>query len=590
MASRQLKFSRIATICLATFLGVGVSLPANASVRIGTNASLPFQFAMDSSENAYVLSNMTALNGVAGLYVTKLNTKGQVVFSDRLGYNPSGNPYSFFLDASGNSYTVSSMTALNGSAGLYVTKINPSGAITYTTKLGTAPAAMPFSAALDTSGNVHVSSSMTSLTGLAGLYSTKLSPSGATLFSVRLGTTPATTPFQVLLDSSGNTYTMSNMKSLAGVAGVYLTKLTSVGTTTYSGRIGTSPAAQPFGSLLDGSGNLFTIGSMSALNGAAGLYSWKVNPSGVPTFDIRLGYNAAANPFWGNIDVAGNSYAISNMTSLSGVSGLYYTKLGPTGVTVYNGRLGYNSSTGPFGAFLDGSGNVYSAANMTNLSGVGGLYLNKINPNGVPTYNLRIGYSPASTPFGFQADTAGNVYAFSNMTSTGGVASFYVTKLNSSGGVVYFDRLGYNPAGAPFASLVDSGANAYTIANMTGPNNAVGLYFSKLSSTGNLSYYVRLGLNPVAAPFGYYLDTSGNLFSMSNMTSLSGLGGLYCNKLGPTGSVAYSVRLGSNPTSNDWAYFVDGSGNAFSVSSMTGLTGLPGLYVSKLAANGSVAY
>jgi len=583
MARHRLKFFSVLLIAALAATSFG-------SVRIGTSVGLPFQCQLDGSENTFAVANMTALNGVSGLYVNKLSATGKVVFSDRVGYSPAATPFAFFLDPAGNSFTVSNMTALNGVAGLYVTKINPTGGVVYSARLGYNAAALPFSASLDTSGNVHVVSSMTALNGVAGLYCLKLNTAGASVYSVRLGTNPAPAPFQMQVDTAGNAYALANLTALNGVAGLYLTKLSSTGTTVYTGRLGYNPTAQPFGNANDSLGNSFTVGNMTALNRVSGLYFSKVSPTGSLVYSQRLGYSPTTTPFWANLDAADNAFTISNLTSLSGVAGLYYSKINASGTVIYNGRLGYNPAGAPFGAIEDSAANLYSVANMFALNGVAGLYSNKITSAGLLVYNDRLGYNPAAAPFDARIDGSSNAYSFANMTATNGIAGLYVTKLNPTGGLVFSDRLGYNPASAPFADILDSALNVYIAANMTAVTGSFGMYLTKLNSAGKVTYSVRLGTNPALAPFGYYVDGSGNAFTMVNMINLSGLPGLYLNKVSSTGVTIYSARLGTNPSTTPSNYFIDSAGNAISVTSMTALTGLPGLYVSKLSPTGATIF
>jgi len=573
------------------FLSTLFVLTASAfgSVRIGYNMGLPFQFALDGSENSYTVASMTNLSGVSGLFVTKLSSAGKIVFSDRIGYGAAATPFAFFLDSAGDTYTISSLTALNGVAGLYVTKINSSGAVTYTTRLGTAATSLPFAAGLDSSGNIHIVSNMTSLAGVSGLFSIKLNLSGSVQFSDRLGTSPATSPFVSMLDNSGSAYTLASMTALSGVSGLYLTKVNSTGTTVYSDQLGTKPTAGTFGGAVDLSSNAFTIANATSLNGVSGLYFVKTNATGTSVYSERLGYNPAGAPFWADVDASDNAFTVSSLTSVGGVSGLYFSKLSSSGTLVYNGRLGYNAATSPFAATLDSGENLCSVANMTALNGVAGLYFSKLSATGSSLYSERIGSNPASAPFDARLDGSGNGYALASMTGTNGEAGFYVTKLNSNGGVVYADRIGSNAVSAPFADVLDAAQNVYTVANMTGLNSTSGLYFTKLNSTGTVIYNFRLGITPAASPFAYVVDGSGDAYSMVNMTNLSGVAGLYLNKTNPSGSLVYSERLGTNPATTA-AYYVDASGNALSVVSMTATSGVTGLFVSKLNSSGGTVY
>ncbi len=580
-----------------TVRGLGIGLlclvgatSASASVKIGSNASLPFQFYVDANANTYTAVNMTALNGASGLYLTKLNSAGKSLFSARLGYNVSANPFYCTVDSSGNSIVVSSMTALNGLSGLYLTKVNSTGSIVFTVRMGTNPSAGPFSCTVDAAGNTTVIASFTNLSGYSGLFVNRYTKTGGATFSTRMGTSPATYPFSNIIDGAGNVYVIGNYTSLSGRSGLYLVKLNSVGAPLYTDLLGFNPAANPFGFAVDGSSNSIMFSNMTSGSGVTGMYVVKLNSKFAGVYVDRIGINPASIPYGASIDTSGNVYLVANMSTLSGVFGLFMTKINPNGVVVYSGRLGYNPLPSPFAQTIDGSQNLFTVANMTSLNGTSGLYFSKINSTGGIVYNDLIGYSPASAPFDARLDASGNAYTIANMTNSSGASGLFVTKLKSTGTVVFSDRLGYSVTSAPFASTVDLGLNTYVTSNLTSANNATGLTFTKINSTGGITYNVRLGTNPQSGPFANYVDTSGSTFNLACMTSLTGNTGLFANRLSATGTTIYSQRLGTNPGTTSYAYYIDATGNAYVAGNMTSLTGNLGFYVSKLNASGVAVF
>lgn len=579
---RNVKSVGFALVCLSVTL-------AQASVKLGTNASAPFQYGVDSSGNSYVLANLTLNQGLSGLVITKLNSTGNAVYTARLGTNPTAGPYSFTLDNSGNTYTVVQMQSLSGVTGLYVVKVNASGTTVYSVRLGTNPTTTPFFTNVDSSGNLTLIANYTPLTGSAGLFATRLSASGSTTYSLRLGSSPAGSPFGAAMDSTGNCTVVSNMTNTSGVAGLYACKVSPTGKATYTTKLGTSPGIAPFGNILDSSGNLFNVSSLTSNSGTTGLFLNRVSATGTLSFAKQVGTNATAYPFGGTVDASGNTFLLNSYTPLSGSSGLWATKFDSSGNTKYATRLGSNAGASPFASTVDSALNNYVVSNMTNTSGLAGLYVTKLASSGTVAYSSRIGTSASAGPFDAHLDSSGNVYTLSNMLSNGN-SGLWAYKLGATGNTVYNTRLGYNAASAPYFDVYDTNNNLYAVVSMTSLTGASGLYTLKMSNTGSTVFTTRLGLNPSAAPFSDYIDGYGNNFVMANMSGVNAPTGLYVARVNSSGTIVYNLRIGTSPISSLTKYILDASGNALVTSSMTPVGGSPGLYVTKVDSTGKVIF
>ena len=574
---------------IAFALGCSAIVIAHASVKLGTNASLPFQYGVDSSGNSYVLANLTLNSGLIGLVITKLNSSGKAIYTARLGTNPATGPYTFTLDSAGNTYTVVKMTSLSGVTGLYLVKVNAAGSTVYSVRLGTSPTTSPFYTNVDSTGNVTVVVNLTPVTGAAGLYAFRISASGATTYSVRLGSSPSSTTFASSVDSSGNCYTIANMLNTSGVTGLYMCKVSPAGSVTYSTKLGTSPTNGPFGTTLDGSGSSFTVSNLTPISGSSGLYLDRIASSGSLSFATKIGTNPSSNNFAANLDASDNTYLIANYTPLTGTSGLWASKYDSTGKAIYANRLGNNVSAAPFGYTIDSSLNAYAVSNMTNSNGLAGLYVTKMSSSGTVTYSNRIGTSPASGPFDAHLDTSGNVFTLSSMLA-GTNAGLWSVKVGTTGNTIFSTRLGYSPASLPFSDAYDSTNNLFAVVNMTSLTGSSGLYSLKVSNSGLPVFTTRLGINPASTPFASYFDGYGNSFVMANMSGVNNPTGLYVARVNGTGNTIYNFRIGTNPSAGLTKYILDGAGNAFITSNMTPIGGSTGLYVTKVDPNGNVIF
>ena len=170
---------------------------------------------------------------------------------------------------------------------------------------------------------------------------------------------------------------------LAGTnAGLWSVKVGTTGNTIFSTRLGYSPASLPFSDAYDSTNNLFAVVNMTSLTGSSGLYSLKVSNSGLPVFTTRLGINPASTPFASYFDGYGNSFVMANMSGVNNPTGLYVARVNGTGNTIYNFRIGTNPSAGLTKYILDGAGNAFITSNMTPIGGSTGLYVTKVDPNG----------------------------------------------------------------------------------------------------------------------------------------------------------------------------------------------------------------
>jgi hypothetical protein len=214
--------------------------------------------AIDSAGNVFVTGNtsssdfptsagvaQTALRGVVNAFVTELNAAGSgLVYSTYLGGSNEADGVGIAVD-SGDRAVVTGFTlatdfpTLNalqphnptaaspsGNAAGFVTKLNPSGQLIYSTYLGGSANNGPQAVAVDAAGNAYVVGSTTSsdfpvvnpfqgtLNGLESAFVTKITPSGnAFVYSSYFGGSNFETGSAIALDSAGNAYVVGTTAS-----------------------------------------------------------------------------------------------------------------------------------------------------------------------------------------------------------------------------------------------------------------------------------------------------------------------------------------------------------------------------------------
>jgi hypothetical protein len=277
--------------------------PSGASYFIGLISGGASQvgssLAIDSSDNMYICGSSINNSVDNSFEVMKLTSSGAISWQRQLGNTGSGaEDYGagIVVDSSGNTYAVGYSTT-SGILYLQLTKYNSSGAIQWQVKLGNGSQdASGYSIALDSANSfLYVAGKTASNKSFAAKYNL----SGVLQWQEDLGGNPAL--YGVALDSSGNVYVTG---SLTGVSAQFTTiKLNSSGAIQWQTRFGNNSSGR--GITLDSSSNVFVAGEA----GSSGLIG-KYNSSGVLQWARQLsngGLNAIT--FYSvTLDSAGNIY------------------------------------------------------------------------------------------------------------------------------------------------------------------------------------------------------------------------------------------------------------------------------------------
>ncbi|MGZ3493828.1 MAG: DUF7948 domain-containing protein, partial [Syntrophales bacterium] len=378
--------------------------------------------AVDSSGNAYITGltgstdfptvnpiQATYGGGLSDGFVTKLDPSGSaLVYSTYLGGN--GNDYSegIIVDSSGNAYITGSTESTNfptfnafqssnaGDGDAFVTKLDSSGALVYSTYLGGSDSDGGAAIAVDSSGSAYVTGETYSYNfptknpiqaSLGGLYSdafvTKFNPAGTALvYSTFLGGKSGSEydidyGTGIAVDDLGSAYVVGStwctdfptvnpiQGSNAGSRDLFIAKLNPPGTALlYSTYLGGSNDDNSTGIAVDSIGSAYITGF--------------TNSTDFPTVDPIQGANA------GNWDA-------------------FVTKLNPSGsALVYSTYLGGNGTEYGYGIAADSSGAAYiagstSSTNFPTVNAVQGSYaggndafVTKID-SGIPTLSVTPG-------------------------------------------------------------------------------------------------------------------------------------------------------------------------------------------------------
>jgi len=433
----------------------------------GSGNDWGYGIAVDSSGNAYVIGatdstdfptqnafQRTYGGGIFDVFVTKLNSSGSLVYSTYLGGSGYDWGYGIAVDSSGNAY-VTGLTfstdfptqnafqrRFGGANDVFVTKLNSSGSLVYSTYLGGSDMDWGCGIAVDSSGNAYVTGWTWSADfptqnafqrrfgGANDAFVTKLNSSGSLVYSTYLGGSRPDWGYGIAVDSSGNAYVTGRTLSTdfptrnafqrtfggGGDFDAFVTKLNPSGSLVYSTYLGGSGGDRGHGIAVDSSGNAYVTGETYSTD--------------FPT------KNAFQRTFGGEWDA-------------------FVTKLNPSGSLVYSTYLGGSGDDEGYGIAVDSSGNAYvtgltdstdfpTTQNAFQRTFIGDAFVTKLNPSGSLVYSTYLGGSGMDWGRGIAVDSSGNAYVTGETYSPdfptknafqrtygygGGIWDVFVTKL-----------------------------------------------------------------------------------------------------------------------------------------------------------------
>jgi hypothetical protein len=443
--------------------------------------------------------------------------------------NDFGN--SIAVDSSGNIYTtgffrgtadfdpgvgVTNLTAI-GFADVFVSKLDSTGALIWAKSFGGADAILSNSIAVDSSGNVYT----------AGYFI------GTADFDPGPGTT------NLITVSAPNVFNYD----------VFVSKLDSSGNFIWAKSFGGSSLDWGTAIAVDNSGNVYTTGFFE----------------GTADFDPGIG--------------------VTNLTAVD-YEDAFVSKLDSTGALIWAKSFGaWGTSFGErdISITVDNSGNIYTTgffrdtadfdpgAGTTNFTSAGGndIFVSKLDSSGNLVWAKVFGGTTNEQGFSISVDNSGNVYTtgffrgtadfdpgvgVTNLTAVG-YADAFVSKLDSTGALIWAKGFGLaNTDTYGRAIAVDSSGNIYTtgikeILIIDPFSLNLNFFVSKLNSSGALLWEKSYGGSGLDASFSVAVDGSGNVYTTgyffgtvdfdpgvgtSNFTS-AGFNDAFVLKLSPSG-------------------------------------------------------
>ncbi len=396
-----------------------------------------------------------------------------------------GAVFGIAVDATGNTYVTGTTTSvdfpttpgayrtLSGDQDAFVTKLSPTGAVLYSTYLGGPCSDIGNAIAVDAAGNAYVTGRAHELCyfgeASSGVLVAKLGPTGAVLYSLVFGGTLVDTSAgkAIAVDTAGHAY----------VTGV----TSSVDFPTTPGAFRTDPCPDIY--IAAG----FTDGFVAKVSpdGGSLVYSTFLCGNG-PDWPSGIALDAA-----GNVYVAGTTGAddFPTVNPLQAVSHTY-----PSGSTGFVSKLSADGSHLIYSTYLGGS--IFDTIRGLAVDGQGNVYVTGVTTSqDFPT-----------TP-GVLQENRGNLFCLDEFCTDA-----FVTKINATGSAIVYSTYLYgegNDSGSGIA--VDTAGNAYVVGTTSSLFFPIADAFQPTSKVRGPSDAFVAKLNPDGTRLVYssYLGGSG---------------------------------------------------------------------------------
>jgi hypothetical protein len=469
--------------------------------------------------------------------------------------------------------------------------------------------------ATDTNGNIFVVGSLAADNVLPGqanaggvdVFVRKYNSVGGELWTQQFGTSSKDVVAGMSVDGSGNVYIVgSTLGTLQGhVSGgsydAFVRKYSSTGSEVWTRQFGTNSSDHAAGISVDGSGNVYVVGSTSgALAGQASAggqdaFVRKYSSTGSEVWTRQFGTSSSDSATGTSVDGSGNVYiaghtpgALAGQASAGGQDA-FVRKYSSTGSELWTRQFGTSSSDSATGTSVDGSGNVYvighASGALTGQTRVGGqdTFVRKYSSTGSELWTRQFGTSTSDWATGVSVDVTGNVYVVGHTSGTlpgqasAGGQDAFVRKYSSTGSELWTRQFGTSSSDSATGTSVDGSGNVYVVGHTSGAlagQTRVGgqdTFVRKYSSTGSELWTRQFGAtvpayeqgNAVAAGENIYVvgHTSG---ALPGQTSAGGADG-FVHKYSSTGGEIWARQFGSSSSDLATGVSVDGSGDVYIV-------------------------
>jgi len=379
--------------------------------------------ATDSSGNSYVTgcfygtasfgsTNLTS-SGQDDIFVAKLDSSGNWLWTKQAGGTNYDGGYSIAIDSYGNSYVTgyfrgtasfgSTTLTSSGESDIFVAKLDSSGNWLWAKKAGGTDYDYGYGIAIDSSGNSYVTGYFQGIasfgpyykttSGGSDIFVTKLDGDGNWLWAKKAGGAYYDYGYSIATDSSGNCYVTGYFKETASFGDINLTssesydifvaKLDSSGNWLWTKQAGGTINDEGHGIAIDSSGNSYVTGYFweTASFGSTELTSsgdYDIFVAKLDSIGNWLGAKKAGGTLWDwsngiATDSSGNTYLTGYFSGTASFGNITLTSSGSSDIFVAKAYIPYDSN---------------DIVVVEETTGLGAIYPNPFNPVANIPYNL----------------------------------------------------------------------------------------------------------------------------------------------------------------------------------------------------------
>ncbi len=374
------------------------------------------------------------------------------------------------------------------------------------------------------SGNYPVTNGFAYVNG-DDVIITKLSPAGALLFSTIMGGEDDDNGNGIAIDGGGNAWVtgqtisanfpVTNFTTNNGGFDVFVTRLSSTGALLFSTYIGGHSSDQGKDIVVDSAGNAWVTGKTNEdlvlpvknypvtngfpHSGGEDVFVTKLSPVGAMLFSTLIGAgsfdtsNSIAADLAGNIWITGITtdsvpdWPVTDGSTYSGPSDMFLTKLSPAGAIIFSTLLGGLNSDSGQGLAVDGAGAIW-----------------------------------------ITGDTQGPDFPVTDGSTHNGADDIFVTRFSAAGTMLFSTMIGSGSGDESKSIVVDGAGNAwitgrasedvtipivnYPVTDGSAHNGSFDVFVTKLSSAGAMLFSTLLGASGNDIGYGIASDYAGNVW------------------------------------------------------------------------------
>jgi hypothetical protein len=326
----------------------------------------------DSAGNIYVTGYTLSFGAVGRDVLTiKYDSNGDQLWNRTIGGTGQDYGYGIAVDDSGDIY----IAGYTNSFGvvlydIWIIKYNSSGDQIWNKTTGGTGNQYAYGMTIDDSGDIYVAGSTDSMgAGNDDFWIIKYNSSGDEIWNTTTGGTFDENIYgKIALDSAGNIYATGNTWSFGAgtpaAGNVWTVKYNSSGDYIWNKTAGGTAADYGNGLALDSTGNIYVAAQTASFGVGIDFWTIKYNSSGDEIWNKTAGGTSSDRAFTAGTDNSGNAYIVGATSSFgAGGEDVWVIKYDSNGNQLWNKTAGGTSNDYGDGITLDGSGNIYVAAN-----------------------------------------------------------------------------------------------------------------------------------------------------------------------------------------------------------------------------------